>query len=221
MNILSNINLSHITLNTIITSKIFMALISTLILPVLVGLVGIILGSITGAIGELLSGIVGYGVADFIMNNLSFVGTMHHELSHALFAFVTGANVTKIELYNPKEGSLGSVSYYTCGNIFYRSLQCVLASVAPVVCGYFSLNLIIHKLYPLATVLWQKCAILYLIFSIFVHMTMSPQDIKVALKGLPVTLIVLFVVIYYFNFNTINFTINTSKIIVDFFGKFW
>jgi len=47
---------------------------------------------------SLLSWIIGPRAAAAVINTLTFPGTVHHELSHALAGVLTGARVTAIRL---------------------------------------------------------------------------------------------------------------------------
>ena len=204
----------------VLNSRIGIALISTLIVPFFFFLIGKVLYFITLTFGELISGFIGDEATYFVLNNLSFVGTVHHEIAHAIVAFLTGAKIIDIVLYNPDEHTLGSVSYYVRGNMIFRSLQCTLASSAPVFCGYITLSLIMKYCYPLAVVNWQKGVLIYIMVSIFIHMTMSDQDIKVAMKGLPVCLIIIFVVVFVLKINLIPYLNECKNYLVVFYNKY-
>ena len=125
------------------------------------------------------------------LNVITFLGVIHHELSHALFAFVTGAKIKKIDLYKVRAGSLGSVSYVPRGPLLFRSLQMSVSSAAPVFMGFITEALLIMKLlegrlHPALLLL-----LCFLILSILVHMDMSTQDIMVYIKGVPMCFLLL------------------------------
>ena len=189
-------------------SNFTLALVSTALIVVSIYLVGFILDCITQAFAQIIMGFLGYDVTMFIMNNLTFVGTVHHELSHALFAFLTGAKISEIKLYNPENGVLGSVSYYPKGNVFFQCIQCTLSSIAPVICGFFTLSLLSNNYNTLTGIGIPNWLLIYLMISIFSHMTMSSQDIKVSLKGLLAFILVLFVIMYVTRFDYGKFASN-------------
>lgn len=128
----------------------------------------------------------------FFINKLTFLGVVHHELSHALLAFITGAKIKSISLYHEENGHLGCVSYQPRGVLLLRSLQLSLASSAPVFIGiiseFFLIQLVLTK--SLSGILTTLVS--YLILSIAIHMDMSFQDIKVYLKGTPGCFVILF-----------------------------
>ena len=91
------------------------AAISTAIIIVAVPLVGMLIEFITMEITRGLAKHMGVSTALFIMNGLTFVGTIHHELSHALYALITGAKVTNVEVFKPKDDRLGCVEFIPRG----------------------------------------------------------------------------------------------------------
>lgn len=72
---------------------------NALLIPAVIFAFGLIIEVAGNLFTRLLTRIFGGSVAFFIRNRLTFLGTVHHELAHALFAFVSGAKVTKIELF--------------------------------------------------------------------------------------------------------------------------
>ena len=177
-------------------SYLFIAIMSALLIPVLFILLGKVLDLITLAIASVVSDSLGPELTLFILNNLTFIGTVHHELAHALLAFLTGAKIVRIDLYNPDDHTLGKVEYYTRGGFIIRSLQQTLSSIAPVFCGFLTINILLYVIFPYANAIWQKVILIYLVISVFIHMTLSNQDIKVALMGLPVVLPIIFIIVY-------------------------
>ena len=129
------------------------------------------------------------------VNYLTIPGVIHHELSHALFAFLSGAKITEINIYRVSFDSLGSVSYSPRGPLLLRGLQCSLSSMAPVFTGliseYFLIRLIINGRLPVLLLF----LVAYLIIAIGIHMDMSSQDILVYLKGCPCVFIILFIIL--------------------------
>ena len=72
------------------TSLIFVCIIMFTVI-----VIGVIVNKIEQIQIRLLSKVFGIRVAEFICNRLLFLGTVVHELAHALFAFISGAKVTK------------------------------------------------------------------------------------------------------------------------------
>lgn len=167
----------------------------TAILIGIIPIFGLILNYIIENIAKVLYRTVGIRLADFILNRLTFLGTVHHELSHALFAVITGAKVTKIDLFHPSGCVLGKVSMYTRGNAIIKSIQLTMSAIAPMICGSITLYIMYSYFSVNKVVGWKLAVIIYIMTSIFLHMTMSTQDIKNAIKGLPVCSLIIFVII--------------------------
>ena len=144
-------------------TKIGIAVASALLIPILIFFVGSVLELLTLVLVEFLSLFVGVNGAYLVVNYLSFIGTIHHELSHAIVAFLTGAKIVNIKLYNSEGNTLGSVSYYTRGNIVFKSLQSTLGAVAPMFCGYITITSLIRFAQPLLIEVWQKILFWYLL----------------------------------------------------------
>jgi hypothetical protein len=136
----------------------------------------------------------GSSVAFFFSNVLTFIGVVHHELSHALFAFITGAKIMEIKLFTLNGGdSLGHVKFAPRGNWLFQSIQLCLASIAPMVTGFISLWLL-YQYYLVSSLSGVGLVLFfYVCISILLHMRLSRQDISVALKGLPVCFVLLVV----------------------------
>jgi len=139
-----------------------------------------------------------------IANRLTFVGTMHHELSHAIVLFLTGAKILKINFFYPQGAILGKVTFQPRGNKILQSIQLTLGSVAPVITGITSFYILIYKALSFCTEAWQTGVIYYLIISILMHTTMSKQDIKNALRGLPICSLIIFLIFFAINFNLLG-----------------
>lgn len=139
----------------------------------------------------LLALVVGNRAAAAVINALTFPGTVHHELSHALAAVLTGARVTAIRLL-PSGKELGSVSMIPPRGALLGSLSRTLSALAPVYFGLLSLYLLYRHGYPLCTTAVSQVLFWYLFASILLHMDLSGADIRTAAKGAPVCLALLF-----------------------------
>ena len=175
-------------------------LINTLLVPLTIVIFGILVNAVATAITSLIAMLLGGRAAFFIRNRLTYVGTVHHELAHALFAFVTGAEVNKITL-RIKGNTLGSVKFTPRGNFVFRGIQKTMAAIAPVVCGSISLYLMWRYAFGYCQVWWQLAIFYYAAISILFHMTMSPADIRSALQGLPVCLVIIYILFYITKWN--------------------
>ena len=179
---------------------------TTILSTILIILVIPILGLIIRGIELTLIKITGPRLGMLIDNWLTIPGVVHHELAHAIVAFITGAKVLKIQLFNPNGNSLGSVTFRPRGFIVLRSVQLTLASVAPVIFGITSMLGLIYFGIPWASGSFLKILlIVYLLISILFHTTMSKPDIQNALKGLPICSILIFIICYFTKFNALLF----------------
>lgn len=178
------------------TARLIHAAISTAIIIIAVPLVGMLIEFITMEITRGLAKNMGVSTALFIMNGLTFVGTIHHELSHALYALITGAKVTKVEVFKPQGDRLGCVEFLPRGNWFTKALQMTLSGIAPTVQGFITLCLLVLLFIHMPAILWLRILLGYVMFSIFIHMTMSSADIKAAIKGLPIVMVLVFIVCF-------------------------
>lgn len=175
-----------------------LALVKAVLVPLCVLLLGLVIETITQIILQLLALFVGRHTAWLIVNRVLFIGTVHHELAHALFAFLSGAKVTRIVPIRFHGKELGQVDFIPRGNIVFRSLQQTLSAIAPVICGCATLSLLYFAVLPLCRLLWQQIIVYAVGGSILLHMNMSSQDMKVAWKGLPICVLILFFVFLVF-----------------------
>jgi len=134
--------------------------------------------------------------AIFIEDRLTFPGTMLHEMAHAFFAWLTGAQIQKIRLLKFFDAhKLGEVLYCPKGTKLQRCFQMSATSCAPVIMGLIELNLLI-KLWSIYTNSYIHALIIYLFICIFNHMSMSDADIKGYLTGMKYLYPVIFLICY-------------------------
>ncbi len=170
-------------------------IILAVVIPFLVIVVGYFINLIGEALGQIIAMATAPVVANAIVNFAFFPGVMIHELAHAFLAVITGAKITEVALFKVEDGSLGHVNFRNRGNIIIVALQNVFISSAPMFVGAavcIGCGLWLSVL-P-AGYIWLKVIIWYLMISMFFHMTMSPADIKVYIKGVPLFIIILFIV---------------------------
>lgn len=171
------------------------SLLITLAVPVL----GLILNCLLNFIMSLLARYTNWSFAYTLVNRVAFIGVVHHELSHLLLGVLTGAKPTKVTLFKPQGDNLGSVQFRCRGNIILRSIQGTLIAVAPTICGIFTCLGIISMLRNMTLPLYIVVLLIYVLVSVFFHMTMSKQDIKVMLKGYPIVFILILIVVSILN----------------------
>lgn len=183
------------------------ALVNTVQILLVIPILGMTLGYLEKVIGNFIAKHMGVKSALFIMNKLTFIGVVHHELSHALFAFISGAKIREINLFKPQGNSLGSVQIVPRGNKILKSIQLTLTAIAPVITGIISMCTIAYfvSINIEIMLVWQIILIAYLFISIFFHSTMSTADLKCAIKGLPVCACILLVIVAITDFSLIKF----------------
>ena len=194
-------------MNNFLTDRFIYSAINSLVLVLVIPIMGYIINVIKMLVIRMISKVLGQKFALFIANYLSFIGVVHHELSHALFGLITGAKIHKVSIFHPEGDSLGKVEMSPRGNFIVRAVQLTMAAIAPVVMGTVTEYLLYRYAWPALAELWQKIILVYIMISVFLHMTMSNADIKNAVKGLPICFLIIFVVVYLTNFNIMPFTL--------------
>ena len=182
-----------------------------------------------------------------------WLGTIVHELGHAIFCIVFGHKITAMKLFDPdpKTGTLGYVEHsYNSANV-YQQVGNFFIGIGPILLGtaiiYFlsylllglnpfnlavNFNIASSHIYSWDALMqifqvlwtssvsllrevfswhnlaaWQFYVFIYLAFAIGSSITLSPPDIKGALKGFIIILILIFI----FNLATVwagDFTSN-------------
>ena len=164
---------------------------------VLLPLIGLIVHGIVSGIFQRIFGLVSRSgmLYLFFANTLTFPGVVYHELSHALFAFLTGAKVNEIKLYQKKAGHLGYVNYTPRGPWAIRCIQLSLASCAPVVTGLAAVAGILYLFVSgIGMPVYLKALLIYLGISVLIHMDMSGADLKSYGKGIPFVFLLIFII---------------------------
>lgn len=148
-------------------------------------LLSYIINYTTKCIIKVLSIIFGSHITTFILNYVTFVGVIHHELSHMIFAFITGAKIVSFKLFkiiNHKD-SLGTVKIVPRGPYIIRGLQLGLSAIAPLINGIISVNLMVWYILNNNLSIVCNITLIYCIVSIVLHMTLSNADIESYRKG--------------------------------------
>ena len=169
------------------------AAVKTLLVVIMLFVIGIIINGVSKIIGRILAVLFGGRIAYVFRNYLTWPGTVHHEFSHALLAFLTGAKVTRISLI-PHGQALGQVEYSPRGGRVLQAIQMSLSSAAPILCGMVTEALLILRVYPICDVWWKYALFVYLAVSIFLHMTLSREDLINLWNGIIPTVFVLYCV---------------------------
>lgn len=139
---------------------------------------------------------------------LTYPGVVFHELSHALFAWLTGAHGIRISLRRRQLESggtvLGSVDFIPSSNPILQSVQRVASGVAPAVTGLVAMILMIMLAFPSCTQWWQWAIWIYLFVCVLLHSELSSQDLRTAGAGIPWIAAALILVFLVFPFDPIS-----------------
>lgn len=169
------------------------AAVETLLVVILLFAIGIVINGVSKMIGRILAAVFGGRAAYVFRNYLTWPGTVHHEFSHALLAFLTGAKVTRISLI-PHGQALGQVEYRPRGGRVLQAIQMSLSSTAPILCGMVTEALLLIRVFPLCDEWWKYALFVYFVVSIFLHMTLSREDMINLWNGIIPTVFVLYCV---------------------------
>ena len=139
----------------------------------------------------------GRKVALFVINRVMFIGTVFHELSHALFAIATGAKVRKIRCFTLfSKDMLGYVEFIPQGGKIKKALQTSLTSCAPVLTGFVTAPFFFGVGIGPGLSLGLRLLCMYTALSIVCHMSMSVEDLQLYGKGAVFTYPVLVLTLY-------------------------
>ena len=148
-----------------------LVLVFTVLFPIAILALGLVMELFAQAITTVIAFVTGPLIAFGIRTYATYIGTVIHELSHATFAFFTGAKVNKITLI-PHGTTLGSVEYTPRGNKFVKGIQQSLSAIAPTLVGTALLYLMFSQVHPLLTEVWHYVLFYYLALSIlYVHIS--------------------------------------------------
>lgn len=170
------------------------AFINVMIITIALILLGYLMHLLSGGIAKLLATMIGSKAAIFVVNRVTFIGVIHHELSHALLAFISGAKIYEISLFKPNGKELGHVRLAYRGNVIIKAIQACLSAYAPVICGTFTSMILIHILLEQNLPVWGQGILIFLLLSIILHEDLSMADIRNGLRGLPIVMFLLFFV---------------------------
>ncbi|MCR5586657.1 MAG: hypothetical protein K6F77_03905 [Lachnospiraceae bacterium] len=171
------------------------ALFVAIVLPFAIIVVGYLISLFSEALATIIGMALAPQVAQALVNYVFFPGVMLHESAHAFLAIITGAKVKEIALFKREGNSLGHVNFENRGNVFLVAIQNIFISSAPMFIGAAVLVGCYNgiKLLP-ESYLWLKIIIGYIGVSMFFHMTMSSADIRVYVKGIPLFMVIVFVI---------------------------
>lgn len=144
------------------------------------------------------------GAGSFFDTKVTAIGVVHHELSHALFATLTGAKVDEIALFKQateEDKSLGYVVVKYSTRPILGGIQQFFTAIAPVITALITTSLLAKLLLPNVItgefkilevpMMWQFWIFILLATPILYHATLSWPDIFICLKGIWVIILIL------------------------------
>lgn len=179
-----------------ILGELYSSIIIVILGLALIFVLQLILNIFLNIVNKLATKLFGSKIAWLILNVVPFVGTIHHELCHALLVLLSGAKLLHVELFKISKCRLGKVTYATRGNKLIQSLQNTLVCIAPTLFGAIHSTLILRLAYNSQGEAWIKGLMVYLGISILLHSRMSKQDIKTAKRGLLLSILVLTLIVF-------------------------
>jgi len=213
ISIYSNYN-SEDKMDSAIKEQLIVAGYNTIFILALVIGIGLLLNTFKMKILDLLCKLFGKKVGEFMVNRLTFIGVIHHELSHAFMALICGAQVTEVSIFKFKGDTLGNVKFISRGPKMFRDLQMCFAALAPAICGISTLYLMSYFINMRCDLVWWEWIILiYIELSVLLHMTLSKVDIKAAFRGMFTTLTIIYIIFFFTKF---NFVIELTEMVKSF-----
>lgn len=176
------------------------ALLLTLAISLALFIVGLLMGKLRHLVIEgALRRLLGAKAAIIVGYYLTFIGTLHHELAHALGYLITGGRVHRISIIPRAQPDgtirLGYVIGSTRGPWLMRAVQDTASATAPLWMGFLSVYLLWRFALPGTAGIGMTIFFYYVIISIILHMELSKEDLKILLHGLLPTLLLLYLVI--------------------------
>jgi hypothetical protein len=187
-------------------------LVSVLIAFLAFVLVGLACDLLSSLLMRVLSVVCGEAIY-LLWSTLFLPGVLMHELSHALFLFVTGAEIDEIVVREDTRHPLvlfrrrgyqggatssghtaGHVACVWRGPVPVESLQRVFGSIAPTVVGVVAMVALYRVIAGSCEAWWQYMIACYLFVCALLGSSMSVADLENMAPGLPVCLLLLYVI---------------------------
>ena len=186
-------------------------LLSALLITLIIPFWGLLVYLFNKLLYQIISMLTSSKTAMIIVNWLTFPGVIHHECSHALLAFLTGAKITEFRPFWPdkRTGSLGHVNFVARGPFLIKCLQYTLTSSAPVILGTLTPLLLYGVFQNNSMPLYAIILLFYLMISIILHASMSFADVKVMIKGIWVLYFVIYIICLYLQLDVIQMLSST------------
>ena len=157
------------------------AVLTILVIIVPVG-IGMLLSSLKRLEIKMIA-VFSHSLVRFFMHYVTFPGIVIHELSHFIFAVITGAEVRDISFFEDDDGRLGHVTTRARGPWFIVAVQYTLIAIAPVIVGLTLGFLLLRYIFAEQHSLGMNIGLWYLIICLINHSTMSKSDIEGYFRG--------------------------------------
>ena len=165
------------------------------VLTILVIVVPVAVGMLLSSLKRLeikMVAVFSHSLVRFFMHYVTFPGIVIHELSHLIFAVITGAEVRYISFVEDDDGRLGHVTSRARGPWFIVAIQYTLIAIAPVIVGLTLGFLLLRYIFAEQHSLGMNICLWYLIICLINHSTMSKSDIEGYFRGVWIFIVPLF-----------------------------
>lgn len=165
------------------------------VLTILVIIVPVVIGMLLSSLKRLeikMIAVFSHSLVRFFMHYVTFPGIIIHELSHFIFAVITGAEVRDISFFEDDDGRLGHVTTHARGPWFIVAIQYTLIAIAPVVVGLTLGFLLLRYIFAEQHSLGMNIGLWYLVVCLINHSTMSKSDIEGYFRGVWIFIVPLF-----------------------------
>lgn len=165
------------------------------VLTILVIVVPVAIGMLLSSLKRLeikMIAVFSHSLVRIFMHYVMFPGIVIHELSHFIFAVITGAEVRDISFFEDDDGRLGHVTTHSRGPWFIVAVQYTLIAIAPVIVGLTLGFLLLQYFFAEQHSLGMNIGLWYLIICLINHSTMSKSDIEGYFRGVWIFIVPLF-----------------------------
>ena len=156
------------------------------ILTILVIILPVVVGMLLSGLKRLeikIIAVFSRSLVRFFMYYATFPGIVIHELSHLIFAIITGAEVRDVCFFEDDDGKFGHVTTHSRGPWFIVAIQYTLIAIAPVVVGLTLGILSLRYIFAEQLSLGMNIGLWYLVVCLINHSTMSKSDIEGYFRG--------------------------------------
>ena len=165
------------------------------VLTVLVIIVPVVIGMLLSGLKRLeikIIAMLSRNLVHFFMHYATFPGIVIHELSHLIFAIITGAEVRDVCFFEDEDGRFGHVTTHSRGPWFIVAIQYTLIAIAPVIAGLISGFLLLRYIFAEQHSFGINIGLWYLVVCLINHSTMSKSDIEGYFRGVWIFIVPLF-----------------------------